>query len=110
MSRRHVSKFLTRAFAAVTLVFVTFAGPAALRATEDLPVFRTGADRSDITPELGSPIPGVFDRGTRRPEIRLRNSWGLTAGAIGTDVVTRVRKETVSRLTPWTEAELAAIK
>ena len=38
----------------------------------------------------------------------IRNSWGLQAGAIGADQVTRVRRETGSRLTPWTDAELAA--
>jgi len=40
----------------------------------------------------------------------IRNAWGLKEGAVPTELVTRVRRETVTRLTPWTDAELAALK
>ena len=40
----------------------------------------------------------------------LRTQWGAGAGLIETSLVTKVRKESLSRLTPWTNAELEKIK
>jgi len=40
----------------------------------------------------------------------VRNAWGNQAGAIDVPLVTRVRKETIQRLTPWTDSELEAAK
>lgn len=36
----------------------------------------------------------------------VRNAWGLSAGAVDTEMVARIRQETLSRQAAWTDTEL----
>ncbi len=52
--------WLGRASLAGIVTLWAWTGGPRLRAAESTPVFRAGADRADITPDLGTPIPGGF--------------------------------------------------